>query len=71
MAAMPGSLVPLVSMTNPQLGVSAHQQMLNSSLLVSSTISLKCDVNNNSLETFKDTKIWIEHRVLLVKTWPK
>ena len=31
MAAMPGSLLPLVSMTGPQL---AHQQMLNSSLLV-------------------------------------
>jgi len=36
MAAMPGSLVPLVSMTSPTLGVASHQQMLNSSILVSS-----------------------------------
>jgi hypothetical protein len=35
MAAMPGSLVPLVSMTSPTLGVASHQQMLNSSMLVS------------------------------------
>jgi hypothetical protein len=38
MAAMPGSLVPLVSMTGSQLGMSAHQQMLNSSLLVRNLI---------------------------------
>jgi hypothetical protein len=38
MAAMPGSLVPLVSMGSPPLGVAAHQQILNSSIMVNNNI---------------------------------